>query len=248
MKNSVLLDSIRIVMVNTTDTGNIGAVARAMKNMGLKHLYLVDPKQRPDEKAMRRAAHALDIMDNIVITETFEQALNGCALVIGTSARERKIPWPLMEVRECAEKAMVEAAQHSVAIVFGREDRGLTNEELHKCHWHLNIPTRGDYSSLNVAAAAQVVCYELLMAYNQQTHATLEIPAEEQQSKADLPAMEHFYQHLESVLIDSQYLDPAEPKQTMTRLRKIFNRARLDVLELNMLRGILRNLQQKLKV
>lgn len=248
MKNSVLLDSIRIVMVNTTDTGNIGAVARAMKNMGLKHLYLVDPKQRPDEKAMRRAAHALDIMDNIVITETFEQALEGCALVIGTSARERKIPWPLMEVRECAEKAMVEAAQHSVAIVFGREDRGLTNEELHKCHWHLNIPTRGDYSSLNVAAAAQVVCYELLMAYNQQTHTTLEMPVEEQQPKADLPAMEHFYQHLESVLIDSQYLDPAEPKQTMTRLRKIFNRARLDVLELNMLRGILRNLQQKLKV
>lgn len=246
MNLASILDSIRIVMVNTTDTGNIGAAARAMKNMGLKHLTVVQPKHALDEKAFRRAAHALDIVDNIVIAESFEQALDGCALVVGTSARERKIPWPLLELRECAGKLTQEAKQHTVAIVFGREDRGLTNDELHKCHWHLTIPTEGDYSSLNLAAAVQVVCYELLQAAREQSQQAPLLSAKEGE-KADLPAMEHFYQHLEQTLVEIGYIDPQEPKQTMTRLRRLFNRARPEVLELNMLRGVFRMVNQSSK-
>lgn len=244
MKLVSILDSIRIVMVNTTDTGNIGAAARAMKNMGLKHLTVVQPKHGLDEKAFRRAAHALDIVDNIVIAESFEQALEGCALVVGTSARERKIAWPLMELRECAEKLVQESAKHKVAIVFGREDRGLTNEELHKCHWHLTIPTEGDYSSLNLAAAVQVVCYELLQQAREFTQQEAWVQVVDDIAKADLPAMEHFYQHLESALVKLDYLDPEQPKQTMARLRRLFTRARPDVQELNMLRGVLRKIMQ----
>lgn len=244
MKLTSILDSIRIVMVNTTDTGNIGAAARAMKNMGLQHLTVVQPKHELDEKAFRRAAHALDIMDNIVIAESFEQALEGCVLVVGTSARERKIPWPIMELRDCAKELVQEAAKHPVAIVFGREDRGLTNDELHKCHWHLTIPTEGDYSSLNLAAAVQVVCYELLQQARGASGQGEWVQAHEESDKADLPAMEHFYQHLEEALIEVGYLDPEQPKQTMTRLRRLFTRARPDVLELNMLRGVLRKILQ----
>lgn len=244
MKVTTILDSIRIVMVNTTDTGNIGAAARAMKNMGLKNLTVVQPKHALDEKAFRRAAHALDIMDNIVIAESFDQALKGCTLVVGSSARERKIPWPLLELRECAEKLVAEAGKHTVAIVFGREDRGLTNDELHKCHWHVTIPTEGEYSSLNLAAAVQVVCYELLQQARAMSDEGGQAQLEEEGEKADLPAMEHFYQHLEEALVKIHYLDPQQPKHTMTRLRRVFNRARPEVLELQMLRGILRKILQ----
>lgn len=239
MNSLKALDSIRIVMVNTTDTGNIGAVARAMKNMGLQHLHLVAPKHLPDEKAFRRAGHALDIMDKIVIHQSLEDAVAGCGLVMGTSARERKIPWPLLDARDAAIKAVEEAGQHPVAVVFGREDRGLTNEELHKCHLHLTIPTHGDYSSLNVAAAIQVVCYELLIAAQQGQKI---LDKSDAQAKADLPAMENFYQHLEQTLVHIDYLNPDEPKQTMSRLRRLFNRARPEALEVNMLRGILKSI------
>jgi len=242
MNSLKALDSIRIVMVNTTDTGNIGAVARAMKNMGLQSLHLVEPKNLPDEKAFRRAGHALDVMDNIVIHKTLEDAVAGCGLVIGTSARERKIPWPLLDARDAAIKAIEETSTHPVAVVFGREDRGLTNEELHKCHLHLNIPTHGGYSSLNVAAAIQVVCYELLIAAQQGQKAAWE---EDMQAKADLPAMENFYQHLEQVLVHLDYLNPDEPKQTMSRLRRLFNRARPEAIEINMLRGILKSIKSQ---
>lgn len=239
MNSLKALDSIRIVMVNTTDTGNIGAVARAMKNMGLQSLHLVEPKNPPDEKAFRRAGHALDVMDKLVIHNSLEEAVAGCGLVVGTSARERKIPWPLLEARDAAIQAIEEAATHPVAIVFGREDRGLTNEELHKCHLHLTIPTHGDYSSLNVAAAIQVVCYELLIAAREGQAVRQDVL----QAKADLPAMENFYQHLEQVLVHIDYLNPEEPKQTMSRLRRLFNRARPEDLELNMLRGILKSIK-----
>lgn len=245
MKLSAILDSIRIVMVNTTDTGNIGAAARAMKNMGLRHLTVVEPKHDLDEKAFRRAAHALDIMDNIIIAESFEEALQGCTLVVGTSARERKIPWPLMELRDCAKQAVQETAQGTVAIVFGREDRGLTNEELHKCHWHLTIPTEGVYSSLNLAAAVQLVCYELLQEARVLSQQEPFVSQAENDKKADLPSMEHFYQHLEEALIRLSYLDPEQPKQTMVRLRRLFNRARPEQLEVSMLRGILRSIMRR---
>src|SRR5690606_25713907 len=159
-----MYDNIRMVMVNTTHPGNIGAAARALKNMGLSRLVLVDPLEYPSQRATWRAANAVDVMDKIQVVSTLDEAVADCALVIGTSARERRIPWPLLTPRECGDRVWTEAAQqHQVALVFGREDRGLTNEELHKCHFHVHIPASPEYSSLNVAAALQVIAYEVRM-------------------------------------------------------------------------------------
>ncbi len=245
MAKQQLLENIRIVLVNTTHPGNIGAAARAMKNMGLKQLYLVKPKIWPAEEAVWRSGHALDVLDNAVVTQTLDEALEGAGFVVGTSARERAIPWPLLNPRETSHKAIEEAAHHDVAIVFGREDRGLTNDELQKCHLHLNIPTNDEYSSLNLAQAVQVVAYECRM-----TAVGDDLPSIKESGgdrrdwdikAASSAAMEHFYKHLEQTLIDIDFLDPDQPRQTMTRLRRLFGRQRLDEMELQMLRGILRN-------
>lgn len=143
--NQAFLDRIRIVLVNTTHPGNIGAVARAIKNMGLSQLVIVDPKDYPSEEATWRAANAVDVLEAAKVYPNLDEALAGCGLIVGTSARERKIPWPLFTPREIAAKAYQEVANPSfdadIALVFGREDRGLTNDELQKCHLHLNIPT-----------------------------------------------------------------------------------------------------------
>ncbi len=244
-----MLDQIRIVLVNTTHPGNIGAAARAMKNMGLSRLYLVKPKKYPHEEALWRAGHALDVLDNAVIVETVDEAIGEASLVIGTSARERKIPWPLMSPREVGTRVASEQSNQDVAILFGREDRGLTNDELQKCHIHLNIPTADEYSSLNMAQAVQVVAYELRMACCGDN-----LPSEKQSQEdkrdwdvdlASTGAMEHFYAHLEQVLIDIEFLDPKVPRQTMTRLRRLFTRVRMDEIELSMLRGILKKISKE---
>lgn len=254
------LNNIRIVLVNTTHPGNIGGVARAMKNMGLRNLYLVEPKHYPHEEAVWRSGHATDILDGIVVTETLDEAIAGCGFVIGTSARERKIPWPLLNPRAAAAKACVEADSHPVAIVFGREDRGLTNDELQKCHLHLTIPTNEEYSSLNLAAAVQVVCYELRMTAmgdglsvlpsfggHDDSRGVSEDEMSQWDAKiADAGQMASFYEHLEDVLVAIDYLDPEKPRQTMTRLRRLYNRGRLDEMEVKMLRGILKYTQRLL--
>lgn len=157
-----MLQNIRIVLVETSHSGNIGSAARAMKTMGLSNLYLVSPKS-VDEQSIALAAGADDVVRNAHIVDTFEQAIEDCSLVIGTSARLRHLQSTLIEPRECAEKAS--AHQGQVAIVFGRERVGLTNEELLKCHYHLNIPANPEYSSLNLAMAVQLVSYEMRMAF-----------------------------------------------------------------------------------
>ena len=249
-----LLDNIRIVLVNTTHPGNIGATARAIKNMGIHQLYVVEPKLFPHEKAVWRSGHALDVLDNIVVTKTLDEALNGCGFVIGTSARERKIPWPLLNPRDAASIACQEAQNHPVAVVFGREDRGLTNEELQKCHMHLTIPTSDEYSSLNLAAAVQVVCYELRMTavgdgLDGKGVAASQVKSLDEVRQWEAPAapidqMESFYAHLQKVLIDVDYMKADEPRQTMVRLRRIFNRSRLDDVEVKMLRGITKRIER----
>ncbi len=238
------LDNIRIVLVNTSHPGNIGGVARAMKNMGLNDLCLVAPRQFPDEQATWRAASATDLLDRAVIVETVEQAVADCQFVVGTSARNRRIPWPLLDPRQCAERVAASSARDErVAILFGREDRGLTNEELQLCNLHLNVPTSEDYSSLNLAMAVQIVCYELRMQLVGD-----KLPANED-DQWDTPFstaenMERFYQHLEDTLVDIEFLDPAAPRQLMTRLRRLYGRVRLDEMELNILRGILTETQK----
>jgi tRNA (cytidine32/uridine32-2'-O)-methyltransferase len=237
------LDNIRIVLVNTSHPGNIGGVARAMKNMGLSRLYLVEPRQYPDEQANWRAASASDILEQAVVTETLEEAIGDCQFVVGTSARERRIPWPLLDPRQCAGRMAQASSNEQVAVLFGREDRGLTNEELKVCNLHLNVPTSEEYSSLNLAMAVQIVCYELRM-----LQMAPELPAREDE-QWDTPFtsqenMERFYTHLEQTLTDIEFLDPVAPRQLMSRLRRLYNRVRLDEMELNILRGILTETQK----
>ncbi|MGS2716740.1 tRNA (cytosine(32)/uridine(32)-2'-O)-methyltransferase TrmJ [Eionea flava] len=238
-----VLQSVRIVLVNTSHPGNIGGVARAMKNMGLTELYLVSPRDYPSDKALWRASNATDVLESAKVVETLDDAIADCGLVIGTSARSRRIPWPLVTPRECADRSYHEAATHPVAIVFGREDRGLTNEELHKCNYHVHIPSNPDYSSLNLAAAVQVVAYELRMTClnNQQGKAIHFDDWDMPPAKND--ALEHYYEHLQATLEKVGFLEPDNPRQTMTRLRRLYSRVRLDEMELNILRGVLTAMQ-----
>ncbi|SMF58238.1 tRNA (cytidine32/uridine32-2'-O)-methyltransferase [Alteromonadaceae bacterium Bs31] len=236
-------EQIRLVLVNTTHPGNIGAAARAMKNMGLSQLYLVDPKDYPAEKAIWRAASAVDVLDKAVVVSTLDEAIADCGLVVGTSARERRIPWPLLTPRECGERCWSEAATHPVAIIFGREDRGLTNEELHKCNYHVHIPANPEYSSLNISAALQVICYEIRMAFLTEKEGKALHFDDWDVPPADNKALEHYYEHLEDTLEKLKFLDPDNPRQTVTRLRRLFNRIRMDQMELSILRGMLTSIQ-----
>ncbi len=243
-----MLDQIKIVMVNTTHSGNIGAAARAMKNMGLSHLCLVDPIAAVDDEAVQRSSRAEDILHNAEIVPSLEEAVADCGLVIGTSARSRHIPWPLMTPRQAGAKAreMIPAGNR-VALVFGRESRGLTNEELHLCNAHVHIPTEESFSSLNVAQAIQVLCYEMRLA----------LVAEPEEEGAgqwgvswDYPLATHkeldgLFQHMEKTLIDIGFLDPNTPKQLITRLRRLYQRAAPDKTEVNILRGMLSAAQRK---
>lgn len=232
-------DNIRIVLVNTSHPGNIGGAARAMKNMGLSRLYLVAPKDFPAEKAVWRAAGALDVLDRAVVVETLDEAIGDCGLVVGTSARERRIPWPMVDPRQCGERCIGEAGDHEVALLFGREDRGLTNEELHKCQYHVHIPANPEYSSLNLATAVQVLCYELRMAYlGGQEGGPLGEP-EWDLPPAKTEALERYFEHLQQTLERLDFLTPDNPRQTMTRLRRLYHRIRPDEMELSILRGVL---------
>lgn len=249
------LDQVRIVMVNTTLPANIGSALRAMKTMGLSKLVLVAPKTYPHPDIDALAAGAQDLIEKIEIVETLEQAISDCHLVFGTSARSRTIPWPLFDVRPAAKEALQAATQQqNIAIVFGREDRGLTNEELALANYHLTIPVNPDYGVLNVAQAIQVICYELRMAALEQNTQALETPDDHMQLKQqqsmqwDEPLvtqqqMEAFYPHLEKMLTDIEFLDPDNPRLLPLRLRRLFGRIQLDRMEYHLWRGIFSRVQ-----
>lgn len=235
--------NIRFVMVNTSHPGNIGAAARALKTMGFAELYLVDPKQFPAEEAVWRAAGGLDVLDRVKVVATLDEALADCRLVLGTSARGRRIPWPLLTPREAGDRVWSEAASHPLAILFGREDRGLTNEELHRCHLHVHIPGNPDYSVLNIASALQIIAYEVRMSWlNEAAGKPLSLE-DWDMPPADHQQMERYFDHLEETLVTIGFLDPDNPRQTMTRMRRLYNRVRLDEMELNIMRGMLTSLQ-----
>ncbi len=237
-----MLDRIRIVMVNTSHPGNIGSAARAMKTMGLSQLYLVDPYKYPHPKADEMASNAINVLANAKVVATVEEAIADCSLVIGTSARSRKIPWPLIAPRELAEKASRESQHHQVAILFGREDSGLTNEELQLCHFHVQIPANPEYSSLNIASAIQVIAYELRVA------SLTEAETQEWDCRvATAEEMERLFEHLQAVLVEIDFLKESAPRQLMARLRRLYLRARPDVMEMNILRGMLTAIQDGLK-
>ena len=241
-------DNIEIVLVHTTHSGNIGGVARAMKNMGLHRLTLVKPLEYPAPEATWRAASALDVLEGARIVDTVEEAVAGAQFIVGTSARERRIPWPVQDARHCAQRAVERASLgERVAVLFGREDRGLLNEELELCNLHCHIPTHEGYPSLNLAMAVQIVAYEIRM-----TVLGDSIPAAED-AHWDTPFarsedMALFYEHLEATLVEIEFLDPKAPRQLMRRLKRLFNRVRLDEMELNILRGILAETQKKVRL
>lgn len=238
-----LLTNVRIVLIGTSHPGNIGSCARAMKTMGLTKLYLVAPEKFPHPKALELASNAADVVENAIVVDHLDEAIADCTLTIGTSARERKIPWPILSPREMAEKiATEEPHQAEIAILFGREDSGLTNEELQRCHLHVHIPANPAYSSLNIAAALQVIAYELRVTLLKE-----KISVDWDYEWVNDEAMEGFYQELEKVLIEIDFLNPKVPRQLMTRLRRLFNRSRLDVMEMNILRGVLAGVMDKIK-
>ncbi len=227
--------SIRIVLVGTTHPGNIGAVARAMKNMGLSDLALVEPKHFPHKDATARASGALDVLKNALVVSTLRDALTDCVYVAGASARPRTIEWPGMGPRDCARRLVLESKAGRVAAVFGPEKSGLHNDDLDLCHTLLTIPTDPDFSSLNLAMAVQVLAYELRIAGTTDTGPAFESGA----PPATAEEMERFYTHLEQVMTDINFLDSDNPRYLMRRMRRLFIRARPDKNEVNMLRGLL---------
>ncbi len=227
--------SIRIVLVGTTHPGNIGAVARAMKNMGLSELYLVNPKVFPHEDATARASGASDILERAPVVDSLDKALVDCVYVAGASARSRTINWPCMGPRDCAERMIQENEHGDVACVFGPEKTGLHNDDLDLCHTLLTIPTDPGFSSLNLAMAVQVFTYEVRVASMLGEGPVFDVEA----PPATSDEMERFYEHLENVLRDIRFLDPDNPRHLMRRMRRLFIRARPDKNEVNILRGIL---------
>ncbi|WP_133406624.1 tRNA (cytosine(32)/uridine(32)-2'-O)-methyltransferase TrmJ [Parashewanella tropica] len=237
-----MLDNIRIVLVGTSHPGNIGSVARAMKTMGLTKLYLAEPRVEPDGQSIALAAGAADILKDAVTVDSFDKAIEDCSLVVATSARSRTLDWPVLEPREAGEKLVEEGQSHDVAIVFGRENHGLTNEELQKCHYHVVIPANPDYSSLNLAQAVQIVCYETRMAMLNATREPQDIPEYPLQKD-----QERFFEHLENTLSNTGFIIKNHPGQIMTKLRRLFTRARIESQEMNILRGILTSIDKATK-
>ncbi|GAB2712493.1 tRNA (cytosine(32)/uridine(32)-2'-O)-methyltransferase TrmJ [Halomonas garicola] len=244
-----MLERLRTVLIGTSHSGNIGGVARAMHNMGLSDLALVAPRSEViHQDSISRASGADHLLHGARVSQTLDEAVADCTLVVGASARSRTLPWPMLSPRELGRRLPDECRQEGarIALVFGREDSGLTNDELHRCHAHVHIPTNADFSSLNLAAAVQVVAYECRLAWLEQQassggsdadEAEASLGADEQRaSHADL---ERYFAHLEQTLTTIGFHDPQKPRQLMARLRRLYLRARPRRIELNILRGIL---------
>ena len=235
------LRDIRIVLVEPSHPGNIGGAARAMKTMGLSDLAIVRPKRFPDPQAEWRAASAIDVLDAARVVDRLDDGIADCGLVAGTSTRSRRIPWPTLEAADFAAHVTSNGlGGKPAAILFGREVSGLTNDELRRCNWHVVIPANPAYSSLNLAMAVQVVCYELRKAH------AAEPPPNWDRPLASVAQMAGFYEHLERVLVDIEFQTANTPQQAMTRLRRLFGRIGVDETEVAILRGVLTHVERAL--
>jgi len=225
--------NIRVVLSHTTHPGNIGAAARAMKTMGLHHLYLINPRQFPDAQAEAMAAGAGDLLRDAVVCSSMDEALRGAVFTVAMTARMRDISMEVRTPREAMPLVLRQAASHPVALLFGTEMSGLTNDETGKAQLLVNIPANPDFSSLNLAAAVQVVCYELGVAA--QSH----LPDKPEIVPATYEQVEGFYSHMEKTLLEIGFLTTQNPARLMQRLRRLYARTRLEPEEINILRGIL---------
>lgn len=227
------LEHVRIVLNHASHPGNIGAAARAMKTMGLHSLYLVNPKLFPNHEASARAVNARDVLERANVCASLDEALQHTVMTAAITARPRELSHQVFDARQGA-KELLRYAQQPVALVFGREDSGLTREEVSRCQIVIHIPANPECSSLNLASAVQVMAYELRMAVHEG-----DAIAAAAESSANYDDLESFYAHLERVMIASDFLDPQKPKLLMQRIRRLFARARLEKEEVQILRGIL---------
>jgi len=226
--------NIRIVLVETSHPGNIGAVARAMKNMCLSELMLVNPKEFPSPVAKARATGADDVLENATVCQNLDQAIGDCELVIGASARLRSVKWPELDPKNAATKINANSSSSAIAILFGREDFGLSNAEMDRCHYLLHIPTNKAFQSLNIAAAVQVICYEIY-----QASLDPDVIPSKKEELVSSQQLTGFFNHLESALEFIGFLKPPSCQKLMRRLKRLFYRAELDETDINILRGIL---------
>ncbi len=245
---------VAVVLMQTSHPGNIGAVARAMMNMGLSRLVLVQPKIFPSEEAVARAAGADALLARAHVCQSLAEAVADAHLVIAVSAGSRALPWPTLSPRALAQSVVERIALQPglrVALVFGRESTGLSNDELQCCNYHVSIPSVPEFSSLNLAMAVQVICYELRMALLQRENDEVLQSVVPQASGWDHALASHaevegVLAHLERVLVEVNFLDPERPRSLMPRMRRLFQRSHLDKMDVNILRGFLNAVQKKL--
>ena len=233
------LDRIRIVLSNTSHPGNIGAAARAMKTMGLSRLFLIKPKKFPDPEASARSAGADDVLNEAVVCSTLDEALMGTVFSVALSARHRNLGPQCLSARDATSQVMTKSISGDVALVFGNETAGLTNEDVQRCQRIAFIPTNPVYSSLNLGAAVQLLCYELrLAACGKQPMETGKKSVPFASPLATNDDIERFYAHLERVMVRTGFLDPEQPKRLLPKLRRLYGRVALERDEINILRGI----------
>ena len=232
------IDHIDIIMVGTTHSGNIGAAARAMHNMCFTRLVLVDPQCPLDETAYARSSGAHSLLDQCKIVATLQEAVADCHLVLGLTARHRSLPWPQLDLQQVSQRLVNSPAGARAALVFGREHSGLTNQELMHCHYSVSIPSNPAFSSLNVASAIQVICYEIYQKLLLSRHLN-DKPHEPNEPLAKAGDLEGYFTHLEQVLVATEFMDTDNPGLLMQRLRRLYLRAGMSLVEVNILRGIL---------
>ena len=237
--------NIRVVLVETSHPGNIGGVARAMKNMQLESLFLVSPESFPDPAAIARASGATDVLDNAVVCDSLAEAIKNCRLVIAATARSRTIEWPQLDAPEAAVELVNLATTAPVALVFGRESSGLNNEELDHCHKMVTLPANPEFSSLNLASAVQVLTYEVRLAVLDRLRDAAETKVTE---SADLPAssenLERLFEHMERVLLDVHFMPPHRAPTLMRKLKRFFYRSGISEEEVSIFRGIISELDR----
>lgn len=241
-----MLGRVRIVLSHTSHPGNIGAAARAMKTMGLSRLVLVNPKRFPDPEAVSRAVGADDVLDRAVVCSSLDEALSGCVFALAASARHRSLGPEPMQAREAAPVVLSRAAEGDVALVFGNETAGLSNAEVQRCQATAFIPANPEYTSLNLGAAVQLLCYELRLAAFAGRPPVITKTISFASPLAANDDVERFYAHLERVMIATEFLDPNQPKRLMPKLRRLFGRSELERDEINILRGVLDAVEKKI--
>ena len=240
-----MLNQIKIILSHTTHPGNIGAAARAMKVMGLSQLGLINPSKFPSAEATERASKAADILSNAIVYEDVHQALADCRLVVGASVRTRSLPSRLVTPRELVAVINQDLDNTPIGILFGTENSGLTNDELHLCHYQVYIPTNPDYSSLNLASAVQLISYEMRLAFSETQHLPAQrvIANEQRISRKQLDGL---LAHFEKVMSATGYLNPDHRKQIDNRMSRLLSKAQLTESENRVLRGFLSSIESSL--